>query len=79
MFVKSEYFSAYPNLLKSDADKILGIQNRPEIILSNNGYIDFKNNERYHSISAYGRINVLAAKMPKFYKNNLSSSLLSKI
>lgn len=73
--IKDTNYSLYPDKLKVNIDKALGIQNRPEVLLSNNGVVDEKNDKRYHSPSSYGKINILASKMPKFYKNNLSAAM----
>jgi hypothetical protein len=49
-----------------------GIKNRPDILLSNNGVADNKNEGKYYNPASYGAINLLASVTPKIYLNTPS-------
>ena len=50
-----------------DTNLLIAESNRPDIIMSNNGEVDNKNDSKYFSIAANGAIDVLSSIRPKIY------------
>ncbi len=57
----------YPYLGQIDAHIFLGEGNRPEILLSNDGSSESKNEEKYFNLGAAGVYEILNSIRPKFY------------
>lgn len=70
--------TGYPFTNKVEPHAFFGEKNRPEILLSNLGDSEVKNNNRYFNLASYGVLNILSSIMPKIY-NGVPSQWLRSI